>query len=171
MSSWIAALRTKPSGSISITVTMAAPKTVRTGSAPPTCASSRTTLSSRLSTIESPLDRFVGVVECDALGMLLDDDARRAPQFGDSVGSDAEARQQCVIVDREDRQGVLQQHVVKFEPHCTGHYGLRRCSSPAERRRDRALSSGVTAGTWYGAGAGQPAARHLSAAKPWMFDG
>jgi hypothetical protein len=125
----------------------------------------------RDNTQSSAFTRFGRVVKRNGCGMLLDDDARRAPQFGNSVGSDAEARQQCVIVDREDRQSVLQQHVVKFEPHCTGHYGLRRCSSPAERRRDRALSSGVTAGTWYGAGAGQPAARHLSAAKPWMFDG
>src|SRR6516165_835856 len=145
MSSWIAALRTKPSGSISITVTMAAPKTVRTGSVPPTCASSWATLSSCSDTIlhssvryhsqkagRAGAGRWGHVAQRDLLSMALDNRARRVTQFVDVGSADAEARQE-IRVDCEDRQGFSQRHVVEFEPHCAGHYLTLRRSSPARR--------------------------------------
>src|SRR5262249_49340180 len=51
----------------------------------------------------------------------------------------------------------------------SGHHTLRR--SEESRRRARAWSSGTLTGAAYGVGVGQPSARHLSAAKPWIFDG
>jgi hypothetical protein len=106
-------------------------------------------------------------MERDALRVLLNDNACRVPQFGNSVGSNAEAREQRVIVDREEREGGLQRHGVEFEPHCAWHQRtLRLCSSPA-RRCARAWSSGILVGSTCGKGCGEPARRYASPAKPW----
>ena len=67
----------------------------------------------RDNTQSSALTRFGYVMTRNGCGMLLDDDARRMSQLGD-VGSAHAECEQIILVGHDERQGVSQQHVVKF---------------------------------------------------------